>query len=110
MHLKPETVVLRLRIKQIDFKGIDLFLNLSGYQRMEITEFESCEIAALLIFKFLVFTNLASTLEELIFLSGFEINLDLLNFLILHIIKRKIYLQFYDYQYERLSIKPKLVE
>ena len=67
---------------------------------MEITEFEPWDIAALLIFRFLVFTNLVSTLEELVFLSGLEINLDLLNFLIVDQIKRKINLQFYDYQSE----------
>ena len=110
MYLKPETVVLRFRIKQIDFQGNDSFINLPGYQRMEITEFEPCDIAALLIFRFLVFTNLASTLEELVFLSGLEINLDLLNFLIVNQMKRKINFQFYDYQSERLPIKPKQVE
>ena len=110
MYLKPETVVLRLRIKQIDFQGDDSFINLPGYQRMEITEFEPCDIAALLIFRFLMFTNLASTLEELVFLSGLEINIDLLNFLIVNQMKRKINLQFYDYQSEGSPIKSKQAE
>ena len=82
MHLKSKTVVLRLRIKEIDFKDDDSFINLQVYQIMGIREFEPCDRAALLIFRFLVFTNLASTLEELIFLSGLEINLDLLDLVI----------------------------
>ena len=84
MYSRPQTSVLRLRIKEIDFQVDDSIINLPGYKIIEISDFEPCDRAALLIFRFLVFTNLTSTLEELIFLSGFEINLDLLDLIIVN--------------------------
>ena len=102
MHLKPKTVVLRLRIKEIDFKEKEFSIKFSDDKIKEITEPKACDSAALLIFRFLIFTNLSSTLEEIIFLSGLEINLDLLDFLIVNYMKRKINLQFYEYLSKKL--------
>ena len=104
MHLKEQqTSVLRLRIKEINFQEDNLF----RLKEMETTETEQCDRAALLIFSFLIYTNLASTLEEIIFLSGFKINLDLLNFLIVKAVKRKINLQFYEYLSQNFPIDQK---
>ena len=110
MYLRPQTSTLRLRIKEIDFQYDDSFINLPVYKVIEITDFEPCDRAALLIFRFLVFTNLVWTLEELIFLSGLEINLDLLDLIIVIWTNRKINLQFYDYRIEKSSTNIKLVK
>ena len=105
MLLKSQTSVLRLRIKEIEYQGDYLFTSYPGYKIMDITEFEPCDRSALLIFRFLMFTNLASTLEEIIFLSGLNINLDLLGFLIMSQMNRKINLQFYEYLSTKLLIE-----